>query len=109
MVMSAVDTQYCTLSGKLSSTSIFIEKLSYKVNPQIGYVNKLEERAKISTPRFSYVVGAHTPERDFTRMRIIADKCVAVLMCDPTHISGLVTTTVNNYQHGTFIYLVCVM
>ena len=67
---------YCTLSGKLSSTSIFIEKLSYKVNPQIGYVNKLEERAKISTPRFSYVVGAHTPERDFTRMRIIADKCV---------------------------------
>ncbi|BAT07205.1 Os09g0278300 [Oryza sativa Japonica Group] len=95
VVMSAVDTQYCTLSGKLSSTSIFIEKLSYKVNPQIGYVNKLEERAKISTPRFSYVVGAHTPERDFTRMRIIADKCVAVLMCDPTHISGLVTTTVD--------------
>uniref|UniRef100_A0A0D3H4I9 PIPK domain-containing protein n=1 Tax=Oryza barthii TaxID=65489 RepID=A0A0D3H4I9_9ORYZ len=93
VVMSAVDTRYCTLSGKLSSTSIFIEKLSYKVNPQIGYVNKLEERAKISTPRFSYVVGAHTPEWDFTRMRIIADKCVAVLMCDPTHISGLVTTT----------------
>uniref|UniRef100_A0A0E0IHB0 1-phosphatidylinositol-3-phosphate 5-kinase n=1 Tax=Oryza nivara TaxID=4536 RepID=A0A0E0IHB0_ORYNI len=88
-----VSCRYCTLSGKLSSTSIFIEKLSYKVNPQIGYVNKLEERAKISTPRFSYVVGAHTPERDFTRMRIIADKCVAVLMCDPTHISGLVTTT----------------
>uniref|UniRef100_A0A0E0LZ56 PIPK domain-containing protein n=1 Tax=Oryza punctata TaxID=4537 RepID=A0A0E0LZ56_ORYPU len=60
-----------------------------------GYINKLEERAKISTPRFSYVVGAHTPERDFAWMRLIAEKCGAVLMCNLTHIRGLVTTTNN--------------
>ncbi|XP_062227402.1 serine hydroxymethyltransferase 7-like isoform X2 [Phragmites australis] len=85
---------YYTPSGKkVSGASIFFESLSYKVNPQTGYIDydKLEERAMDFHPKILICGGSSYPrEWDFVRMRLIADKCGAVLMCDMAHISGLV-------------------
>ncbi|XP_040381140.1 serine hydroxymethyltransferase 7-like [Oryza brachyantha] len=85
---------YYTPSGKkVSGASIFFESLSYKVNPQTGYIDydKLEERAMEFHPKILICGGSSYPrEWDFARMRLIADKCGAVLMCDMAHISGLV-------------------
>ncbi|XP_062207626.1 serine hydroxymethyltransferase 7-like [Phragmites australis] len=85
---------YYTPSGKkVSGASIFFESLSYRVNPQTGYIDydKLEERAMDFHPKILICGGSSYPrEWDFARMRLIADKCGAVLMCDMAHISGLV-------------------
>uniref|UniRef100_N1R1U0 glycine hydroxymethyltransferase n=1 Tax=Aegilops tauschii TaxID=37682 RepID=N1R1U0_AEGTA len=85
---------YYTPSGKkVSGASIFFESLSYKVNPQTGYIDydKLEDRAMDFHPKILICGGSSYPrEWDFARMRLIADKCGAVLMCDMAHISGLV-------------------
>ncbi|CAO1942465.1 unnamed protein product [Urochloa humidicola] len=85
---------YYTPSGKkVSGASIFFESLSYKVNPQTGYIDydKVEERAMDFHPKILICGGSSYPrEWDFARMRLIADRCGAVLMCDMAHISGLV-------------------
>ncbi|KAM0868987.1 hypothetical protein ACQ4PT_040951 [Festuca glaucescens] len=85
---------YYTPSGKkVSGASIFFESLSYKVNPHNGYIDydKLEERAMDFHPKILICGGSSYPrEWDFARMRLIADRCGAVLMCDMAHISGLV-------------------
>ncbi|CAD6235699.1 unnamed protein product [Miscanthus lutarioriparius] len=85
---------YYTPSGKkVSGASIFFESMSYKVNPQTGYIDydKLEERAMDFHPKILICGGSSYPrEWDFARMRLIADKCGAVLLCDMAHISGLV-------------------
>jgi len=89
---------YYTPGGKkVSGASIFFESLSYKVNPQTGYIDydKVEERAMDFHPKILICGGSSYPrEWDFTRMRLIADKCGAVLMCDMAHISGLVAAKV---------------
>ncbi|OAY67968.1 serine hydroxymethyltransferase 7-like [Ananas comosus] len=85
---------YYTPSGKkISGASIFFESLSYKVNPQTGYIDydKLEERAMDFHPKILICGGSSYPrEWDYARFRQIADKCGAVLMCDMAHISGIV-------------------
>ncbi|KAJ4799481.1 Serine hydroxymethyltransferase [Rhynchospora pubera] len=85
---------YYTPNGKkVSGASIFFESLSYKVNPMTGYIDyeKLEERAVEFHPRILICGGSSYPrEWDFARLRQIADRCGAVLMCDMAHISGLV-------------------
>ncbi|CAL5387184.1 unnamed protein product [Camellia sinensis] len=78
---------------KVSCASIFFETLSYKVNPQTGYIDydKLEEKAIDFRPKLLICGGSSYPrEWDYARFRLIADKCGAVLMCDMAHISGLV-------------------
>ncbi|CAL9094629.1 unnamed protein product [Musa acuminata var. zebrina] len=85
---------YYTPSGKkISAASIFFESLSYKVNPLTGYIDydKLEEKAMDYRPKILICGGSTYPrEWDYARVRQIADKCGAVLMCDMAHISGLV-------------------
>ncbi|KAH7671129.1 glycine hydroxymethyltransferase protein [Dioscorea alata] len=85
---------YYTPSGKkISAASIFFENLSYKVNPMTGYIDydKLEERAVDFHPKILICGGSSYPrEWDYARLRQVADKCGAVLMCDMAHISGLV-------------------
>ncbi|CAO2828537.1 unnamed protein product [Amaranthus hypochondriacus] len=83
-----------TLNGrKVSGASIFFESLSYKVNPQTGYVDyeKLEEKALDFHPKILICGGSSYPrDWDYARLRQIADKCGAVLMCDMAQISGLI-------------------
>ncbi|XP_078181961.1 serine hydroxymethyltransferase 7-like [Carex rostrata] len=85
---------YYTPSGKkVSGASIFFESLSYKVNHITGYIDyeKLEERAVEFHPRILICGGSSYPrEWDFARLRQIAERCGAVLMCDMATISGLV-------------------
>jgi glycine hydroxymethyltransferase len=99
---------YYTPSGKkVSGASIFFESMSYKVNPQTGYIDydKLEERAMDFHPKILICGGSSYPrEWDFARMRLIADKCGAVLLCDMAHISGLVAAKVHSYVE-TFIFI----
>ncbi|XP_073013515.1 serine hydroxymethyltransferase 7-like [Typha latifolia] len=85
---------YNTPSGKkISGASIFFESLSYKVNPQTGYIDydKLEEKAMDYRPKILICGGSSYPrEWDYARFKQIANKCGAILMCDMAHISGLV-------------------
>uniref|UniRef100_A0A0D9WGU7 Serine hydroxymethyltransferase n=1 Tax=Leersia perrieri TaxID=77586 RepID=A0A0D9WGU7_9ORYZ len=85
---------YYTPNGKkVSGASIFFENLSYRVNPQTGYIDydKVEERAMDFHPKILICGASSYPrEWDYARMRLIADKCGAVLMCDMAQISGLV-------------------
>lgn len=85
---------YYTPNGrKVSGASIFFESLPYKVNPQTGYIDfdKLEERALDFRPKILICGGSSYPrEWGYARLRHIADKCGAVLMCDMAQISGLV-------------------
>ncbi|VVB11624.1 unnamed protein product [Arabis nemorensis] len=87
---------YCTPGGKkISAASIFFESFPYKVNPQSGYIDydKLEDKALDYRPKILICGGSSYPrDWDFARVRLIADKCGAVLMCDMAHISGLVAT-----------------
>ncbi|XP_057466078.1 serine hydroxymethyltransferase 7-like isoform X1 [Actinidia eriantha] len=85
---------YYTPNGrKVSGASIFFESLPYKVNPQTGYIDydKLEERALDFRPKILICGGSSYPrEWDYARLRQIADKCGAVLMCDMAQISGII-------------------
>ncbi|ESQ33306.1 hypothetical protein EUTSA_v10003888mg [Eutrema salsugineum] len=87
---------YCTPGGKkISAASIFFESFPYKVNPHSGYIDydKLEDKALDYRPKILICGGSSYPrDWDFARVRLIADKCGALLMCDMAHISGLVAT-----------------
>ncbi|GAA0175577.1 methyltransferase [Lithospermum erythrorhizon] len=84
---------YLPNGRKVSSASIFFESLSYKVNPQTGYIDfdKLEERALDFRPKILICGGSSYPrDWDYGRFRQIADKCGAVLLCDMAQTSGLI-------------------
>lgn len=84
---------YLPNGRRVSGASIFFESLSYKVDPQTGYVDfdKLEERALDFRPKILICGGSSYPrEWDYAKFRQIADKCGAVLLCDMAQISGLI-------------------
>ncbi|KAL2904649.1 Serine hydroxymethyltransferase 6 [Bienertia sinuspersici] len=88
---------YTPNGRKVSGASIFFESLPYKVNPQTGYVDydKLEERALDFRPKILICGGSSYPrEWDYARLRQVADKCGAVLLCDMAQISGLIAAKV---------------
>ncbi|KAH9625593.1 hypothetical protein KSS87_017068, partial [Heliosperma pusillum] len=84
---------YAPNGRKVSGASIFFESLPYKVNPQSGLVDyeKLEEKALDFRPKILICGGSSYPrEWKYDRLRQIADKSGATLMCDMAQISGLV-------------------
>ncbi|KAL6063291.1 glycine hydroxymethyltransferase shm1 [Balamuthia mandrillaris] len=84
---------YQTDKKKISATSIFFESMPYQVSPQTGLIDydKLEENAALFRPKL-IICGASAYPRDwdYARLRKIADKHGAYLMCDMAHFSGLV-------------------
>lgn len=78
------------------------------VDQQTGYIDydKLEEQALLFRPKL-LICGASAYPRhfDFPRLRSIADKCSALLLCDMAHISGLVASgeAASPFLHCDFV------
>jgi len=84
---------YQTDKKKISATSIYFESMPYTVSSETGLIDydQLEKSASLFRPQL-IIAGASAYPRDwdYKRMRAIADKHGAYLMCDMAHISGLV-------------------
>lgn len=88
---------YLPNGRKMSGASIFFESLPYKIDPKTGYIDydKLEEKALDYRPKILICGGSSYPrEWEYPRLRKIADKCGAVLLCDMAQISGLIAAKV---------------
>lgn len=83
---------YQTDKKKISASSIYFESMPYQVGKN-GYIDydRLEENAALFRPQAIICGGSAYPrEWDYKRLRAIADKHSAYLLCDMAHISGLV-------------------
>lgn len=85
---------YYTSKKKISATSIYFESFPYKVKED-GYIDydKLEELARDYKPNM-IICGASAYPRDFdyARFRSISDVNNSYLLCDMSHVSGLIAT-----------------
>ncbi|KAJ2310683.1 glycine hydroxymethyltransferase shm1 [Coemansia sp. Cherry 401B] len=84
---------YQTDKKKISSSSIYFQSMPYRVDSESGLIDydRLEENAELYRPQL-LICGASAYPRDwdYARLRRIADKHSAYLLCDMAHISGLV-------------------
>ncbi|PIA18303.1 glycine hydroxymethyltransferase [Coemansia reversa NRRL 1564] len=84
---------YQTDKKKISSSSIYFQSMPYRVGTESGLVDydRLEENAELYRPQL-LICGASAYPRDwdYARMRKIADKHNAYLLCDMAHFAGLV-------------------
>lgn len=79
----------------VSATSVYFESLPYGVDRDSGLVDyaKLEELATLFKPALIICGGSAYPrDWDYAKFRDIADQNGALLLCDMSHISGLVAT-----------------
>jgi glycine hydroxymethyltransferase len=86
---------FYTATRKVSATSIYWESMPYKVDPETGLVDmgKLRENALLFRPKLIICGGsAYAREWDYAGFRKIADESGAFLMCDMSHVSGLVAS-----------------
>lgn len=88
---------YQTPTKKISAISKYFETLPYRLDESTGFIDyaKLEESALLYRPKL-IICGASAYSRhiEYERMREIADKVGAYLLCDMAHISGLVAANV---------------
>lgn len=99
---------FYTAKKKISATSMYFESLPYQVDFDTGYIDyeKLESQACLFRPQL-LICGASAYPRDwdFPRLRAIADKAGAKLLCDMAHISGLVAAgeAANPFEFCDFV------
>lgn len=80
----------------VSATSVYFESLPYAVDVETGRIDlvALENLARVFKPALLICGGSAYPrDWDYAAFRAIADAHGAVLMCDMSHISGLVATS----------------
>jgi len=85
---------YYTAKKKISATSVYFESYPYKIKEdgRIDY-DGLEKTAKEFKPRMIICgASAYPRDMDYARFRAIADSVGAYLLCDMSHVSGLVAT-----------------
>ncbi|KAK7036559.1 glycine hydroxymethyltransferase shm1 [Paramarasmius palmivorus] len=84
---------YYTAKKKMTASSIYFQSFPYAINPETHLIDypALASQAKIFKPRL-IICGASAYPRDwdYAKLREIADKEGAWLMCDMAHTSGLI-------------------
>jgi glycine hydroxymethyltransferase len=82
-----------TAKKKMTASSIYFQSFPYAINPETHLIDypALASQAKIFKPRL-IICGASAYPRDwdYAKLREIADKEGAWLMCDMAHTSGLI-------------------
>lgn len=89
---------FASTKKKVNITSQFYESLPYVIQED-GWINydDLEYRATIFRPKLLICGGSAYPrDWDYERLRSIANKIDAYLMCDMAHISGFIATGLCN-------------
>ncbi len=86
---------YYTSKKKISATSIYFESMPYRVDEKSGLIDysALEKQASTFMPKLIICgASAYARDWDYQRLRAIADKVGAMLLCDMAHTSGLIAS-----------------